>query len=107
LPLLAGFAARLALLDSLSSADPTAALGVWVGMLGMAVGATRALAALVTTSGDHASPAKQGVPLRGRPSLRGAGLLLGCLLIPLMGIFPQWFARLSTLLAAAFPNLSP
>jgi formate hydrogenlyase subunit 3/multisubunit Na+/H+ antiporter MnhD subunit len=107
LPLLAGFAARLALLDSLSSADPTAALGVWAGMLGMAIGATRALAALVTTGADHASPRKEGTLLRGRPSLRGAGLLLGCLLIPLMGIFPQWFARLSTLLAAAFPNLSP
>jgi formate hydrogenlyase subunit 3/multisubunit Na+/H+ antiporter MnhD subunit len=83
LPLLAGFPARLALIDGLAAANPLAALWVLLGMAGLMVSALRTLAVLVMGADEVPWTFTESRPLR-------LFLIAGAAVLLLAGIFPLW-----------------
>jgi formate hydrogenlyase subunit 3/multisubunit Na+/H+ antiporter MnhD subunit len=99
LPMLAGFPLRLALLEGLAAASPLAAVAAWVGCLGLAAGALRSLAVLITGPQDD--------PWRTAETWREAALLLtGGIALMAVGFFSQYYLPVMARMTGVFFNLA-
>jgi formate hydrogenlyase subunit 3/multisubunit Na+/H+ antiporter MnhD subunit len=99
LPLLAGFPPRLALWESLALESTLEVVWSILGMVGLLVGVLR-------TTNEFFSG--EGWPVdRHLPWARYSLMLLGCLVILLVGIQPQWFFPAMLNITRAYPNLLP
>lgn len=100
LPLLAGFPARLALWEQISSTAPAALLWTFLGCAGLFIGAFRTIAVLVM--GETEEPWSR--------SESRAGLFflsVGVAALLLMGLLPHWFLPVAQSLGQAFTHLGP
>lgn len=100
LPLLAGFPARLALLEGLARVSPLSAFWILLGGLGLLAGGLRSLAVLVMGKNEAGWRITESWPQRIYLALGIVGLLI-------LGLFPQWFLPLFADLPRAFQQLAP
>jgi formate hydrogenlyase subunit 3/multisubunit Na+/H+ antiporter MnhD subunit len=100
-PLLAGFPARVMLLQALAETNVVGAIGVILGSIGLLVAALRTMAILVM------SPTQDDETLATTPETPGWTFVLvgGIIVLFLAGLFPQWFSSLIARLPLAFPAL--
>ncbi len=102
LPLMAGFPVLLSLLQRIASTAPTIAILTLIGTLGLFIGGLRTLAVLVkepkTESQDWQMQERGPVIFF---------LIVGCLALFAIGLFPQLFLPQAASLAQAFDHLLP
>jgi formate hydrogenlyase subunit 3/multisubunit Na+/H+ antiporter MnhD subunit len=98
-PLLAGFPARLALWQALSSESLTTAVWFLIGLLGLLVGAVRQLAVLVMQTEEGRWKLGEDLIQRGMLSIGVAGLFL-------LGILPQLVGFIVQRLPLMFQHLN-
>ncbi len=98
-PLLAGFPARLALLDAIAGQNIAISLAALLGLVGLMAGGIRTLAVLIMSEGAQEARTLESLPQR---LLLG----LGAVMLVLVGFFPQWFTPFMAQMSAIFPNLS-
>jgi NADH:ubiquinone oxidoreductase subunit 2 (subunit N) len=101
LPLLAGFPARLALLERVAEQQLWVALLALLGSVGLFIGALRSLAALVM--GGEPGEAWRITESRWQSLF----LLAGSAFLLLMGLFPQWSLTLLSGVPEVFEHLLP
>lgn len=97
-PLLAGFPVRLALWSSLAEINLSTAFLALAGGVGLLIGGMRTMAVLI--AGDE-PPRWKSTETTAQKLL----LTLGCIMLFLLGIFPQWLLIPIQSMAAAFTNL--
>jgi len=102
LPLLAGFPVLLSLLQMIASTSPMIAILTLTGTLGLFIGGLRTLAVLVR----GADPESQGWKMQERGPVIFF-LVIGCLALFAIGLFPQLFLPRMADLAQAFGHLLP
>jgi len=122
MPLLAGFPARLVLLEQLAGESLGLTLATMFGSAGLFFGGIRTLAVLLSPAGtgghlpgrpppDHPAGAESLPSVRSAPTQRGESwpetILLGVGMLALFtaGIFPHWFLPLVSGLAQGFEAL--
>ena len=104
-PLLAGFPARLALWETLSSRYPVSAFGALLGGAGVLIGALRTLAvSMMRPQPEQAAD----VPAIRRENYNEKVLFfVGGAILILLGVFPHWLTPLLARLPLAFEQFHP
>jgi formate hydrogenlyase subunit 3/multisubunit Na+/H+ antiporter MnhD subunit len=100
IPLLAGFPVRVALLEGAARNSVAIALVILLGSVGLTIGAVRSMAVLITGAEDNPWQSLE------TPAER-AYLVIGCIAILIIGLFPQWFAPVLSQMATSFLELGP
>jgi NADH-quinone oxidoreductase subunit N len=98
LPILAGFPIRLAMFENLAGHSTGIAFWVFLGSLGLAVGAVRTLAVLVMAPEGTKWETRESFPQK-------AVLIISWALLFLLGLFPQWVTLIMARLPTMFQHL--